>query len=40
MRKMKEEKAPENDLLVAIAELKARKRVLEEKVTFINIYLF
>ena len=34
MRKMKEEGAPENDLLVAITELKARKRVLEEKVYF------
>ncbi len=32
IRKLKEASAPENDVLVAVTELKARKRVLEEKV--------
>ena len=38
VRKMKEEGAPENDLLVAVTELKARKRVLDEKVCLIERY--
>ncbi len=32
VRKLKEDGAPENDLKVAITELKSRKRILEEKV--------
>ena len=32
VRKLKEEKAPENDIKVAVSELKARKKVLEDKV--------
>lgn len=33
MRKLKEEKAPQVDIDRAVAELKARKRVLEAKVS-------
>ena len=32
MRRLKEEKAPENDVLVAVSELKAAKKVLDDKV--------
>ena len=32
VRQMKEEGAPENDLKIAIAELKSRKKILEDKV--------
>lgn len=34
MRKLKEEKAPSNDIDVAVKELKARKRILEKTVGF------
>lgn len=33
VRKLKEEKAPQVDIDIAVAELKARKRVLEAKVS-------
>lgn len=33
MRKLKEDKAPQVDIDKAVAELKARKRVLEAKVS-------
>lgn len=34
MKKLKEENAPENDVKKAVSELKARKKVLEDKVNF------
>ena len=37
MRKLKEEKAPENDIKLAVTELKARKKKLEDKVS-VEIY--
>ena len=33
MRKLKSEGAPENDVKMAVTELKARKKVLEDKVS-------
>jgi len=32
VRRLKEEKAPENDVLIAVSELKAAKKVLDDKV--------
>jgi len=34
VRRLKEEKAPENDVLVAVSELKAAKKVLDDKVLY------
>jgi len=34
VRRLKEEKAPENDILVAISELKVAKKVLDDKVLY------
>jgi len=36
VRKLKEEKAPEDDVKKAVTELKARKKVLEDKVGFVG----
>ena len=33
MRKLKQEKAPENDVKRAVTELKAKKKALEDKVS-------
>lgn len=35
MKKLKEENAPENDVKKAVSELKARKKVLEDKVNVV-----
>jgi len=32
VRRLKEEKAPENDILMAVSELKAAKKILDDKV--------
>ena len=34
VRKLKEEKAPENDVKKALADLKAAKKILEDKVCY------
>ena len=40
MRRLKEEKAPENDILMAVSELKAAKKVLDEKVNCYFMLMF
>lgn len=40
MRRLKEEKAPENDILMAVSELKAAKKVLDEKVNYYFMLMF
>jgi len=33
VRRLKEEKAPENDILIAVSQLKAAKKILDDKVS-------
>jgi len=35
VRRLKEEKAPENDILMAVSELKAAKKILDDKVSYV-----
>ena len=39
VRSLKESKAPENDVNAAVKELKAVKKILEDKVSLITIFL-